>query len=306
MEKYAPNKMELASRDVVSRAEQTEINEGRGFPDGTVALDITVVPKKRIHEALREIVLVGRDFAGVDITREPSGQPSTVEMMIAGDPERRSRARRLADGIPVDINTWQEIRDLDKSNAAVILPVSARNLKMVQQGIWAAVNGDRGTATFHPNPFDASGTVTVHIIGPGGRGGPLTIWVEQVMTDTALLADVVLPATTFLENYDFAKSYGTISMELVRPVIEPVGESHELVIKAPKKLAKFIARERPTTTCAVPTIWADLLRYSEDHEVDFSSVQRIMCGGAAVPCRTWARNRRRRPGPAPSSACGPP
>ena len=71
MEKYAPNKMELASRDVVSRAEQTEINEGRGFPDGTVALDITVVPSKRIHEALREIVLVGRDFAGVDITREP-------------------------------------------------------------------------------------------------------------------------------------------------------------------------------------------------------------------------------------------
>src|SRR5438270_544197 len=71
MERYAPNKMELASRDVVSRAEQTEINEGRGFPDGTVALDITKVPRKRIHEALREIVNVGRDFAGVDITREP-------------------------------------------------------------------------------------------------------------------------------------------------------------------------------------------------------------------------------------------
>jgi succinate dehydrogenase / fumarate reductase flavoprotein subunit len=71
MEKYAPNKMELASRDVVSRAEQTEIQEGRGFEDGTVALDITVVARKRIHEALREIVLVGRDFAGVDITKEP-------------------------------------------------------------------------------------------------------------------------------------------------------------------------------------------------------------------------------------------
>jgi succinate dehydrogenase / fumarate reductase flavoprotein subunit len=71
MEKYAPNKMELASRDVVSRAEQTEINEGRGFREGTVALDITVVPRKRIHEALREIVNVGRDFAGVDITHEP-------------------------------------------------------------------------------------------------------------------------------------------------------------------------------------------------------------------------------------------
>jgi succinate dehydrogenase / fumarate reductase flavoprotein subunit len=71
MEKYAPNKMELASRDVVSRAEQTEINEGRGFPDGTVALDITKVPRNRTLEALREIVNIGRDFAGVDITREP-------------------------------------------------------------------------------------------------------------------------------------------------------------------------------------------------------------------------------------------
>src|SRR4029434_10080336 len=71
MEKYAPNKMELASRDVVSRAEQTEINEGRGFPDGTVGLDITVVPRKRIPEPLGEIVNVARDFAGVDITREP-------------------------------------------------------------------------------------------------------------------------------------------------------------------------------------------------------------------------------------------
>ncbi|MCX6394783.1 MAG: FAD-dependent oxidoreductase [Solirubrobacterales bacterium] len=71
MEKYAPNKLELASRDVVSRAEQTEILEGRGFPDGTIALDITKVPRKRTLEALREIVNIGRDFAGVDITREP-------------------------------------------------------------------------------------------------------------------------------------------------------------------------------------------------------------------------------------------
>jgi succinate dehydrogenase / fumarate reductase flavoprotein subunit len=73
MEKMAPNKMELASRDVVSRAEQIEINEGRGVgPDGAgIYLDITVVPKKRVHEALREIVNIGKDFAGVDITAEP-------------------------------------------------------------------------------------------------------------------------------------------------------------------------------------------------------------------------------------------
>ncbi len=73
MERYAPNKMELASRDVVSRAEQTEILEGRGVganKDG-IYLDITMVPRKRTLEALREIVNIGKDFAGVDITREP-------------------------------------------------------------------------------------------------------------------------------------------------------------------------------------------------------------------------------------------
>jgi succinate dehydrogenase / fumarate reductase, flavoprotein subunit len=73
MEKSAPNKMELASRDVVSRAEQIEINEGRGVGPSKagIYLDVTVVPRKRTLEALREIVNLGRDFAGVDITREP-------------------------------------------------------------------------------------------------------------------------------------------------------------------------------------------------------------------------------------------
>jgi len=73
MESSAPNKMELASRDVVSRAEQIEIDEGRGVGPGGrgVHLDVTVVPRKRTLEALREIVNLGKDFAGVDITREP-------------------------------------------------------------------------------------------------------------------------------------------------------------------------------------------------------------------------------------------
>jgi succinate dehydrogenase / fumarate reductase flavoprotein subunit len=73
MSKSAPNKMELASRDVVSRAEQIEIDEGRGVGAGGegIFLDVTVVPRKRTLEALREIVNLGKDFAGVDITREP-------------------------------------------------------------------------------------------------------------------------------------------------------------------------------------------------------------------------------------------
>ncbi len=52
-----------------------------------------------------------------------------------------------------------------------------------------------------------------------------TVVFEQVFTDTTRYADVLLPATTFLENYDIAKSYGPISLQLVRPVIEPVGDA---------------------------------------------------------------------------------
>jgi anaerobic selenocysteine-containing dehydrogenase len=52
-----------------------------------------------------------------------------------------------------------------------------------------------------------------------------TVVFEQVFTDTARYADVVLPAPTFLEQYDVAKGYGPISLQLVRPVIEPQGEA---------------------------------------------------------------------------------
>ena len=57
------------------------------------------------------------------------------------------------------------------------------------------------------------------------RDDLFTVVFDQVFTDSARYADVILPSTTFLENYDIAKGYGPISLQLVRPVIEPVGES---------------------------------------------------------------------------------
>jgi anaerobic selenocysteine-containing dehydrogenase len=57
------------------------------------------------------------------------------------------------------------------------------------------------------------------------RDDLFTVVFEQVFTDTARYADVVLPATTFLENYDIAKGYGPITLQLVQPVIEPSGDS---------------------------------------------------------------------------------
>jgi anaerobic selenocysteine-containing dehydrogenase len=52
-----------------------------------------------------------------------------------------------------------------------------------------------------------------------------TVVFDQVLTDTAMYADVVLPATTFLEHYDFAKGYGPVTLQLGKPVIDSVGES---------------------------------------------------------------------------------
>jgi acyl-CoA synthetase (AMP-forming)/AMP-acid ligase II len=48
-------------------------------------------------------------------------------------------------------------------------------------------------------------------------------------------------------------------------------------------LVATIARHRPTISAGVPTIWSDLLRYAQTHEVDLSSVRMITAGGAAVP-----------------------
>jgi succinate dehydrogenase / fumarate reductase flavoprotein subunit len=70
MERYAPNMMELASRDVVSRSEQTEINEGRG-EDGCVYLDCRHLGEKQINEKLSQIRELGRDFASVDMVTDP-------------------------------------------------------------------------------------------------------------------------------------------------------------------------------------------------------------------------------------------
>jgi len=52
-----------------------------------------------------------------------------------------------------------------------------------------------------------------------------TVVFDQVMTDTAALADVVLPATTFLESYDIVTSYGLSTMQLAKPAIDAVGQA---------------------------------------------------------------------------------
>jgi succinate dehydrogenase / fumarate reductase flavoprotein subunit len=74
LKKYAPEKMELAPRDVVSRAEQTEILEGRGLqgPYGPyIALDLRHLGEEKINERLPLIRDVAIKLGGVDPVKEP-------------------------------------------------------------------------------------------------------------------------------------------------------------------------------------------------------------------------------------------
>ncbi|MHA2355170.1 MAG: FAD-dependent oxidoreductase, partial [Candidatus Thorarchaeota archaeon] len=66
MDKYAPKDMELAPRDIVARAIQTEINEGRGIEDNYVHLDLRHLGKEKIKERLPGIREISIFFAGVD------------------------------------------------------------------------------------------------------------------------------------------------------------------------------------------------------------------------------------------------
>jgi succinate dehydrogenase/fumarate reductase flavoprotein subunit len=70
MFKYAPNKGELASRDVVSRAEWTEILEGRGV-DGCVFLDLRHLGREKILERLPQIRELALDATGKDAIDTP-------------------------------------------------------------------------------------------------------------------------------------------------------------------------------------------------------------------------------------------
>ncbi len=90
MQRYAPTVMDLAPRDMVSRAIITEIREGRGIrgSDGTdyVLLDVSHLGKKVIDEKLPEITGFARTYLGVEPTKEPIPIQPTAHYAMGGIP----------------------------------------------------------------------------------------------------------------------------------------------------------------------------------------------------------------------------
>ena len=88
MKKYAPKTLELASRDVVSRAMMREIQEGRGFKHESgvdcLKIDLTHLGAERIREHLGGIREIGIKFSGIDIINEPIEIRPVCHYMMGG------------------------------------------------------------------------------------------------------------------------------------------------------------------------------------------------------------------------------
>lgn len=88
MKSYAPEKMELAPRDVVSRAEQTEISEGRGGGPNKdyVFLDLRHLGKEKIMDRLPQIYEIALNYLKVDALKEPVPIQPTAHYSMGGIP----------------------------------------------------------------------------------------------------------------------------------------------------------------------------------------------------------------------------
>ncbi|MBU0518889.1 FAD-binding protein, partial [bacterium] len=96
MKRYAPTLMELAPRDMVARAIQTEINEGRGcqtpeqkaanIPGDFVELDLTHLGEARLRAVLPQIFELSKNFAGVDPAKAPTPIQPTAHYSMGGIP----------------------------------------------------------------------------------------------------------------------------------------------------------------------------------------------------------------------------
>lgn len=104
MERYAPDKMELAPRDLVSRSEQMEINEGRGIgPDRQgIHLDLRHLGRERILSVLPQVREIAIDFTGKDPIDEPIPIQPTAHYSMGGIPtDANGQVIADAGGAPV-------------------------------------------------------------------------------------------------------------------------------------------------------------------------------------------------------------
>ena len=103
MQDYAPGRMELAPRDIVARAAQSEIEAGRGVTElrDSVFMDLRPIGEERIRYALPSVMHLARDFAGIDPLIAPVPIQPTAHYSMGG--------------IPCDIHGQVRLKDQDEA-----------------------------------------------------------------------------------------------------------------------------------------------------------------------------------------------
>jgi anaerobic selenocysteine-containing dehydrogenase len=116
---------------------------------------------------------------------------------------------------------------LDNNRWIDAKPAATRIINMNQMG--RALTSPEGTPVDFLFVYNCNPVATLpdqnNVIRGLMREDLFTVVFDQVKTDTAMYADLVLPATTFLEAYDITRAYGGYALQVVRPAIEPLGEA---------------------------------------------------------------------------------
>jgi len=155
MERYAASKMELAPRDIISRSEMTEIEEGRGYSEknglGYVHLDLRHLGTDKINERLPLIREVAIKFNSLD----PIEKPIPI----------RPAAHYIMGGIHTDINGATLVRGIWAAGEAACVSLHGANRlgsnSTAECLVWGRITGDEAAQyvahqkTFAPLPSDS-------------------------------------------------------------------------------------------------------------------------------------------------------
>ena len=145
METYAPKMKELASRDVVSRSEATEIENGRGV-DGCVLLDLRHLGRELIMTKLKYIHEVAWDFAGVDMVEEPVPIRPGQHYIMGG--VKTDAQTRTWD--PSGADAWRGVKGLFAAGETACVSVHGGNRlganSLLETVVFGRVAGEQATA----------------------------------------------------------------------------------------------------------------------------------------------------------------
>ena len=120
-------------------------------------------------------------------------------------------------------------------------PDQTRTINMVQLGQALNELSDppvKALHVYHSNPAVVAPDSSKVMAGLKNEGLFLVVQ-EQMMTETALLADIILPGATSMETTDLYRSYGHYYLQMARPVISPLGESRSALAIFQSLAARF-------------------------------------------------------------------